>query len=423
MHRVVIVGGGFGGLQAAKHLMSADVEITCNNDAVGTDSQITRTLDPGTYYVFIKGRTSTAKGAYNLRFRDSVVTDISNTVGCDDNSGSGGITSKLSMSLAVGTYYAVVKGRNAADAGNYRLTVKNLDALSAANRVTCDDNSGSGSASLFEQDLVGGDYFVIVSGTSSSARGNYTLKVQDITSLPGLVTCNDDYTGTASRINPTLPAGTYYLVVKGYGSANGAYTLTMRDSDVQFTTNYACDVSSGPSGKAFIEKDLVAGNYRVLVKGVTAADKGSYKVVLRDVTAVPTNRLQCDATSGGAGSSYFERDLSAGTYTVVLQSSSSTGSGAYQLSLRDITKIPNIAASYCSNDITGSTTSKISQSLTAAYLQAAVLSRRLQHEDSAVSGRVAGSVCGSPVTREKVEPCFGHSISSSSSQTSPSESE
>jgi NADH dehydrogenase len=28
MHRVVIVGGGFGGLQAAKHLMSADVEIT-----------------------------------------------------------------------------------------------------------------------------------------------------------------------------------------------------------------------------------------------------------------------------------------------------------------------------------------------------------------------------------------------------------
>ena len=28
MHRVVIVGGGFGGLQAALHLKSADVEIT-----------------------------------------------------------------------------------------------------------------------------------------------------------------------------------------------------------------------------------------------------------------------------------------------------------------------------------------------------------------------------------------------------------
>jgi NADH dehydrogenase len=28
MHRVVIVGGGFGGLQAALHLRSADVQIT-----------------------------------------------------------------------------------------------------------------------------------------------------------------------------------------------------------------------------------------------------------------------------------------------------------------------------------------------------------------------------------------------------------
>src|SRR5439155_26570330 len=39
------------------------------------------------------------------------------------------------------------------------------------------------------------------------------------------------------------------------------------------------------------------------------------------------------------------------------------------------------------------------------------------------TGRVAGSGCGSPVINEKVEPCFGHSISRSSSHTSPSESE
>ena len=37
--------------------------------------------------------------------------------------------------------------------------------------------------------------------------------------------------------------------------------------------------------------------------------------------------------------------------------------------------------------------------------------------------QVAGSVCGSPESNEKVEPCFGHSISRSSSHTSPSESE
>src|SRR5439155_26411987 len=36
------------------------------------------------------------------------------------------------------------------------------------------------------------------------------------------------------------------------------------------------------------------------------------------------------------------------------------------------------------------------------------------------TGWVAGRVAGSPVSSENVEPCFGHSISRSSSQTSPS---
>ena len=36
---------------------------------------------------------------------------------------------------------------------------------------------------------------------------------------------------------------------------------------------------------------------------------------------------------------------------------------------------------------------------------------------------VAGSVWGSPLVKENVDPCFGHSISHSSSQTSPSASE
>jgi hypothetical protein len=39
------------------------------------------------------------------------------------------------------------------------------------------------------------------------------------------------------------------------------------------------------------------------------------------------------------------------------------------------------------------------------------------------TGWVAGSVAGSPVSSENVEPCFGHSISRSSSHTSPSDSE
>src|SRR5947207_1140134 len=39
------------------------------------------------------------------------------------------------------------------------------------------------------------------------------------------------------------------------------------------------------------------------------------------------------------------------------------------------------------------------------------------------TGCVAGRVAGSPVSSENVEPCFGHSISRSSSHTSPSDRE
>jgi hypothetical protein len=352
---------------------ASDTEITCNNDAIGTASQITRTLDPGVYYyVFIKGRYSTSYGNYKITFRDSAVSEFSNTVACDNDSGASN-SSSLTTNLTAGTYYAVVKGRTASDSGAYRFTVTNLDALAATNRITCDDDSAGSGDSLFEADLTAGDYFVIVKGSGSTSRGSYKLRVQDRTAGPGFVDCNDDSTAKTSRLNPTLAAGTYYLVVRGFGTNSGTFVLTMRDADVAYTTNYACDYNSGPSGTALIERDLAAGNYRVVVKGLSAADKGAYKLMMRDVTGVPTNRLACDATSDGSSSSYIERDLGAGTYTVVLKGTSSGGGGAYQLSVRDATKITSVAAPYCNNDYTYSDTySRLSQSLTAGTYYALV---------------------------------------------------
>jgi hypothetical protein len=47
----------------------------------------------------------------------------------------------------------------------------------------------------------------------------------------GLITCNDDVDGTTqSRITITLGAGTYYVVVDGYGSAQGNYGLLIGDA-------------------------------------------------------------------------------------------------------------------------------------------------------------------------------------------------
>jgi hypothetical protein len=352
---------------------SADVVQDCNNDFTGTASQITRTLNAGTYYAIIKGRTSTSRGTYRLTFRDTAVTDVSSTLDCDDNSGSGGITSKLSGYVAAGTYYAVVKGRTSTDSGAYRLNVVNLDAAAASNRLACDDNSAGSGDSQIEADLGVGDYFVVIKGTSNGASGSYSLRVSDRTNLPGFVTCNDDAVGTASRITTSLPAGNYYAVVRGSGTASGTYVFTLRDTATTYTTNYACNYNSGPSGTSLIEQDLAAGSYRVVVKGYGSADKGPYKINIRDVTAVTNNRLQCDATTGPGSTGYLERDLAAGSYTVVLQSTTAAGGGGYQLSVRDATQVSSVSAPYCNNnDIAGATYSKLSQSLPAGTYYALV---------------------------------------------------
>jgi hypothetical protein len=294
---------------------------------------------------------------------------------CDDDAG-GSRTSRLTAHLTVGTYYAVVKGYASSSRGNYTFTIRDVGALDLGARVTCDNDSAGSNQAQFETDLAAGDYYIVVKGASSSAMGAYTLHVYDATDTSGFVTCNDDDTAViTSRITRALAAGTYYVVVKGHSSSGGgAYTLSVRDSDFATTTAYACDYDSGPSGTSFIEQNLAAGTYRVFVKGKAVTDAGSYKLILRDVTGVPTNHLTCNGS--GTGAAYLEQDLAAGTYTVVMQSNTSGSSGAYQLSVRDATQVSIASAPYCNNDATSTVTSKLTPSLTAGTYYALVKGNR-----------------------------------------------
>ena len=345
---------------------SSNVQLACDNDSGGsTTSRLIQTLNAGTYYVIIKGRGSPGSGAYTISFRDNVVAP--NLVACD-NDGGGSTTSKITTSLAAGTYYIVVKGRLSSSSGSYVLNVKQLDLVNAANRMTCNDDNGSVTSSLIETDLSAGDYYVVVKGKASSNKGAYTLQIQDITTPPASaeVACNNDIsvTNNASRLSQALTAGTYYVVVKGSGTASGAYTLNIKDVAYAATTTLACDYNSGPSGTALIETDLDPGTYRVVVKGKTSTDKGAYKLTLRDLSALPTGRIKCDYNSGTGGKSHVEADLASGTYTVVLKSSSSTAGGAYNLYLRDMTNttIGDMPIT-CDNDSGYGSTSAITTTL------------------------------------------------------------
>jgi len=231
----------------------------------------------------------------------------------------------------------------------------------AANHTTsslfsCNTNRSSVDA-VFKFSVTGsGTRTIIIDTIGSGYNTTLNLYKTSVTSS-NRVTCDDNSGGNnTSRISTSLGSGTYYIVIKGAtSSAKGAYTLNIRDTSVTLTSTYQCDYNSGPSGRSLIEADLAAGSYRVVVKGKAATDKGAYKLILRDLNAVPTGRIACDSLSGGTGA-YLERELDPGTYHVVLKGSATSGAGDYKLSIRDASKVNiNNTAVACGTGASGVT--------------------------------------------------------------------
>jgi hypothetical protein len=360
-------------------------QLSCNNDVstgVLTSQITTSSLAAGTYLVLVKGHSALEKGNYKLTLRDVAVSTTTNLLACDDNSG-GGTTSKISYTAAAGTYYLVVKGHTAVDKGAYRFAVRALN-YSDANRLSCNDDASVviTTSQITQTNLVAGDYYVVIKGKAAVPSGNYVLTVQDMTTPPSAtITCNDDVSATvnSSIITQTLAAGTYYIVVKGFGTAttNGSYFLNIKDNAAVMATTYQCDYNSGAGGTALIDRTLSAGTYRVIVKGKAATDKGPYKLVVRDLTALPNSEIGCDHSSGTGGASHLEASLSAGTYTAVIKGDAASSAGPYSLSLLDKNNVQlTDVVSTCNNDSTISGTtytySTISQSLTAGTYYALV---------------------------------------------------
>jgi hypothetical protein len=350
----------------------------CNDNGANPGDSITASFISGTYYAVIKGKTSGATGNYKITFKGSGVTNPISS--CDDNGGASN-TSKLTLNMGAGNYYAVVKGKAAGDKGTYKLAIKHLDFTNAGGTVLgCNDNAtASDTYSLYQTPtaLAAGDYYVVLKGkTGGNASGNYVLTMQDVGTQPdGWIDCNDNASAstTTSLLTETLGMGTYYVVIKGRNGASptkGNFGVDITDTTVGTANVLQCDYNSGPGGTSAIERDLSPGTYRVIVKGKGNAEKNAYKLQIRDVTSVPagTGRLNCNYNSGTGGKSYLEQDLNAGTYTVLLKGDSGSASGIYKLGVRDATNINGSETPlYCNNDVTsGTETSKISnKSLTA----------------------------------------------------------
>jgi hypothetical protein len=96
--------------------------MACDNDSgAGTSSFIQTSLNAGTYYVTLKGNEPSSSGPYALSVRDVTRKPISSAT-CNDNGSSNG-SSKIQQTLNPGTYYVAVKGKTSADSGEYQISI------------------------------------------------------------------------------------------------------------------------------------------------------------------------------------------------------------------------------------------------------------------------------------------------------------
>lgn len=190
---------------------------------------------------------------------------------------------------------------------------------------------------ISDVELDPGQYYVTVKGVNdgnatTACDGEYTLGIQDLGSRTGgMLSCNDNGVAetTHSRITETFTQdGTYYVVLKGRSAGDeGAYNLTVRNTDLVNTTESACDVGTGNADPATVALAPNSDNY-VIVKGDAPIDEGQYTLTIADPGA-SSSTLACDAV----GNSTMSVDLATGTYYAVLKGKGPGESGDYQLAI------------------------------------------------------------------------------------------
>ena len=81
------------------------------------------TLDPDTdYYAVVKGNAPTDKGAFSLAIRDVTNRPLT-SVACNNDPSYSVDTSRITTSLNAGTYYVALKGRTSTQKGPYQLSI------------------------------------------------------------------------------------------------------------------------------------------------------------------------------------------------------------------------------------------------------------------------------------------------------------
>ncbi|MBN2541281.1 hypothetical protein JXI42_00285 [bacterium] len=159
----------------------------------------------------------------------------------DDGCGYTSGPSQLAASIPAGTYYVTIESFSPTDCGNYVLDIYKVcmpDFVVTAPGVWDSNTCGAGNDCNPGSPWMGGEdhiYEVFIPDSGlwifSLCGSAYDTKIGIGTSCCSTdVGYNDDYCGLQSEVTVSIPSGTYYVVVDGFGSACGDYTLQIGDS-------------------------------------------------------------------------------------------------------------------------------------------------------------------------------------------------
>ena len=235
--------------------------------------------------------------------------------------------------------------------------------------IACNDNGAGGTAALVIQPLAAGTYHVVVKGARTSDKGAYVLSMRDV-GLSNPIACNDDaFVSGRSRIVANLLPGDYHLVLKGARAGHeGAFAVRFRDNDWWAQTHrLACNDDVNSSYVSQLERDLTAGTYYIVLKGDLAVDQGPFMLTVRSVSSAATtsHTLSCNDDLGASTTaSQLEADLPAGEYWAVVKGKSS-GGAPYALEVRDIGPSGQGLVVACDDDSGGGTAARIERDLAA----------------------------------------------------------
>ena len=170
-------------------------------------------------------------------------------VACNDDIGGGNLASRISTTLDAGTYYIVVDGYQSSHFGPFvlnssvrpvgdectdaipltlssgRTTVTGSTASYTPSAASCDSGTGTPSRDVWYRFTLAQRELVFVNTFGS----DFDTQLGLLAGCGGIApACTDDTCGLQQdHIVRNLPAGTYYVLVDGFGSASGNYTLNI----------------------------------------------------------------------------------------------------------------------------------------------------------------------------------------------------